>query len=42
MPSDDDDRTQIGALLERYRAGFAALDTEILIGLWDRQHPGIV
>src|SRR5215813_11815226 len=42
MTSSEDDTAAIARIVERYRAGFAALDPEVLIALWDQHHAGII
>ena len=32
----------VTALVERYRSGFAALDPDVLVTIWDRDHDGLV
>ena len=33
---------EVTALVERYRAGFFALDPDVLVAIWDRDHDGLV
>lgn len=42
MTTREDDETSIASIVDRYRAGFAAMDPEILITVWDPQYDGIV
>jgi hypothetical protein len=38
----DDHTAEIVAVIERYRAGFAAVDPDALISIWDRHHEPVV
>lgn len=42
MTTHEDDQAGIAVVIERYRAGFASMDPELLITIWDRQHHGLV
>jgi len=35
-------QADVASLVERYRAGFATLDPEMLVAMWDQDHDGLV
>jgi ketosteroid isomerase-like protein len=42
MPTSEQDRQQIAAVIEQYRRGFATLDVEALKAIWDQAYDQII
>ncbi len=42
MTTREDDEASISAVVDRYGAGFAAMDPEMLVTIWDPHRHGIV